>query len=257
MALRAKESHENAAKVGSSAVAGLHPYWSDTQKKPSVECRKWSDFFAVAMTAEYSILMSEVLRNVTNEADRNKALLNNLDHAVAERKCVSVMYLSLGYAARKTFMDKYPAANIAEISLQELMENCKATFDVKRNRTLDRFRFLSREQMPAETLEQFWHFLNGMTTECDFGGQTESLVHDIFILYLRNLAAQEKLCTEPRNSPKEALDFAIAFQEGSLREHKVERKAEPMYTVYKKKDCLRCGMEKNFTMDHLEVCRAK
>ena len=93
---------------------------------------------------------------------------------------------------------------------------CKETFDIKRNRTLDRFRFLSRKQMSATTLEQFWHSLNGLAAECDFGGQTESLVHDIFIINLKNSTVQEKLCTEPKTTPKEALEFAIAFEEGSL-----------------------------------------
>ena len=94
MALRDKEPHENSSKeTGSSAVAGLTHHWSDTQKKPNVEWRKWSDLFAVAMTAKYSIAISEVLKEVTKEADRNKALMNNLDHPVAERKCVSVLYL--------------------------------------------------------------------------------------------------------------------------------------------------------------------
>ena len=216
------------------------------------------------MTAKYSIAITEVLKEVTNEADRNKALMNNVDHSVAERKCVSVLYLSLGYAARKTFMDKYPAAKIAEISLKELMDNCKETFDTKRNRTLDRFRFLSRKQTQTETLEPFWHSLNGLAAKCDFGGQTESLVHDIFILNMRNPVVQERLCTEPKATPKEALEFAIAFEEGSLRqklygEAKIEIKIEPVCNVNnvnKRKDCLRCGME-NFTMDHLKVCRAK
>ena len=75
MALRAKEPHENATKDESSAVAGLSPYWNDGQKKPSVEWRKWSDLFAVAMIAKYSISIAEVLRDVTNEADR-KSLSN-------------------------------------------------------------------------------------------------------------------------------------------------------------------------------------
>ena len=116
MALRANESHESAAKDGSSAVAGLNPYWNDTQKKPSVERRKCSDLSAVAMAAKYSMSISEVLRTIANETDRNKALLNNLDHGVGERKCVSVLYLSLGYAARKTFRDKYPAVKLTEIA---------------------------------------------------------------------------------------------------------------------------------------------
>ena len=71
-----------------SAVAKLNPYWNDPHKKPSVKWKKWKHFFLVAMTANYSISTTEVLRH---EADRNKAVLNNLDDAVAERNCVSVV----------------------------------------------------------------------------------------------------------------------------------------------------------------------
>ena len=115
-------------------------------------------------------------------------------------------------------MDKYPNAKIAEISFKNLLNNCKDTFDTKRNHTLDRFRFLSRKQMQAESLEQFWHSLNGLAAECDFGTQTESLVHDIFILNMKSPTVQEKLCTEPKANPQEALAFAIAFEEGTIRQ---------------------------------------
>ena len=214
------------------------------------------------MTAKYSISIQEVLKIVTNEADRNKALLNNLEHPVAERKCVSVLYISLGTAAaRKTFTDKYPTKNVAEMTLAELLKNCKEIFITKRNRTLDRFRFLSRKQMPSGTLEQFRHSLNGIASECKFGAQTESLVHDIFILNMKNLAVQEKLCTEPKTNPKDALDFAIFYEEGTLRqklygESKITMKSEPVCAVAKKKDCLRFGAE-TFSMEHLKVCHAK
>ena len=53
-------------------------------------------------TAKYSIYIAEVRWTLTNEAERNKALLNNRDYSVAEHKCVSVLYLSLAVAARKT-----------------------------------------------------------------------------------------------------------------------------------------------------------
>ena len=72
--------------------------------------------------------------------------------------------------------------------------------------------------MPAELLEQIWDSPNGTAAECDFGGQTESLVNDIFYSNMRNPAVQEKLCTEPKNAPKEALEFAITFEEGSLQQ---------------------------------------
>ena len=203
---------------GTAAVAGLSPYWHDPHSKPSIEWEKWSDLFSVAMTAKHSRSTAEVLRRMTNETDRYKALLNNLDHAVAGCKCVSVLYLSLGVVARKTFMVKFPNAKIAEISLEELLKNCKDTFDTKRNSALDRFRFLSRKQMQTESLEQFWHSLKGLAAECDFGTQTESLVHDIFMENMKNQTVQEKLRTGPKATPQEALAFAIAFAEGTIRQ---------------------------------------
>ena len=94
--------------------------------------------------------------------------------------------------------DKHPIAKIYEITLQVLLDNSKSTFDTKRNRTLDRFRFLSRKQMPSGTLEQFWHSLKGMSSECDFGAQIEKFMHDILILNMKKQAVQEKhniMCT--------------------------------------------------------------
>ena len=122
MALQNTDPEDEKQKDGSAARAGLAPYWNDLQKKTNIEWKKWCDLFAVAMTAKYSISFAEVLRTVANENDRNKALLNNLDKTVAERKCVSVFFLSLGTAARKTFSDKYPSAKIAEITLEDLLK---------------------------------------------------------------------------------------------------------------------------------------
>ena len=90
---------------------------------------------------------------------------------------------------------------------------------------------------------------------------TESLVHDVFILNMKNQTVQEKLCTEPKTTPQEALAFAVALEEGTIRrklyeETKTRIKVKPVCAINKKKDCLRCGME-NFTMEHLKTCKAK
>ena len=50
-----------------------------------------------------------------------------------------------------------------------------------------------------------------------FGNQTEGLVHDFFVLNMSNKVVQKKLCTEPKKTPAEALQFAIAFEDGSDR----------------------------------------
>ena len=84
MALRKNDLEDRKSKDRSSVVSGLNPYWSDPQKKPNVERKSWSDFFAVAMTEEYLIYTTEVLKIIANGTDRNKSLLINLDHPVAE-----------------------------------------------------------------------------------------------------------------------------------------------------------------------------
>ena len=136
----------------------------------------------------------------------------------------------------------------------------------ERNRTLDRYRFFSRLQEPVESLFQFWHALNGLAALCDFGGISTTLVLDMFILHMSNKKVEEKLCTEPKE-PDQALEFAIAFDEGVKRQNAYETqlteppkttiKSEPVYAVEKSdpRKCYRCG-EANFTMDHVNFCMA-
>ena len=152
MALRATDHEVSSSKDEQSAISGLALYWQDADKKPKCEWRKWWDLFAVAMTAKFSITVQEVLRELTDETLRYKALLNGLTHPVAERKCKSVMFLSLGAVARKTLADKYQTMKLAETSFKGFPKSCEDTFNKERDRTLDRFRFLSRKQKSTELL---------------------------------------------------------------------------------------------------------
>ena len=172
--------------------------------------------FSVAMTAKHSIFTTEVLRRVANETDRNKPLLNNLDHAVAENECVGVLYLSLGAAARNTFTDKYPTVKVAENPLEDNNDKLQRNFRHKTEQNPDCFRFLSRTQVQAKSLEQFWFSLNVLAAECDFGTRTESLVQDIFILNKKTLEVQEEICTEPKATPQKALPLGKAFEERTI-----------------------------------------
>ena len=62
----------------------------------------------VAVNAKYSISVDELRRNVTEQTPRIAALINNLNEQAAERKLVSLVFLSLGTAARKSLTDKFP-----------------------------------------------------------------------------------------------------------------------------------------------------
>ena len=85
-----------------------------------------------------------------------------------------------------------------------------------------------------------------------------------FVLKMNNKQVQEKLCTEPKENPAEALQFAIAFEDGLKRQNSYgyisqepKIKEEPICAVStsKQRECWRCEAG-NFTLDDLSKCKA-
>ena len=90
-------------------------------------------------------------------------------------------------------------------------------------------------------MHQFWNIFNGSAANCDFGDQTQSLVYDIFIVNLSNKQVQEKLCNEPKENPLDALQFAVAYEDGLKRQRTlgnpgklVSVREEPVFAVTQK-----------------------
>ena len=185
MALRANSD----SSAGGSHISGLPLYWNEHSLQPVLEWDRWLELFKVACMAKHSISVEELTR--TSGGARDKALMGNMEEIPAQRKVVSVLYLALGQAARKTLTDKYPTATIATISLANLLTHCKDSFDRPRNQTLDRYKFLTRKQHEGETLQVFWNNLSGLAAHCNFAGLTESLVSDVFIVNMNNKAVQQ------------------------------------------------------------------
>ena len=155
------------------------------------------------MMAKHSISLSEL--SPTEGGERVASLMGGLSEEAVSLKDISILFLSIGQAARKTLLDKFPTTQTVTITLPVLLHQREQTFVVKRNRTLQRFRFFSRKQDNKESLQQFWNALNGFAAKCKLEGRTNSLVYDIFNLSMHNEAVQERLCTEPKDSPEEAL----------------------------------------------------
>ena len=83
---------------------------------------------------------------------------------------------------------------------------------------------------------------------------------------MSNKQVQEKRCTEAKDNPVDALQFAIAFEDGLKRQRtygyinqEPKIKEEPVCSVsgekQNKRECWRCGAA-NFTLDHLNRCEA-
>ena len=118
MTLRDLSTGGETETSGGSAVSGLPSFWDSADAAPKTEWEEWWDLFMTAANAKYSISVNEMLRTVTQQQQpRIAALINNLNDEAAERKIVSVLFLSLGSAATKSVTDKYPEMRVATESL--------------------------------------------------------------------------------------------------------------------------------------------
>ena len=125
---------------------------------------------------------------------------------------------------------------------------------------MDRHKVLNGKQRDNENLEHFWHALKGLAANCHFGTQTTGLVNDIFVSNMKNTLVQERLITVPKDNPQEALNFAIAFEQGAQQRKTIRVKTtnlkKTVFAVEKNKECYKCG-EKPFTMGRQKTCETR
>ena len=267
MALQASSSSSKTPSITNSVVTGLPSYWNDTAQPPTMEWDKWLDLFTVALLAKHSISLEEVERTPEQRNPRIRAQMRDLPGLSADRKVISLMFLSLGEAASKLLRDKFLDIVVWNLTVTQMKHHCTGCFTVERNRTLDRYKFLSRKQLPGESMQHYWHALNGLAAKCESAQITTTLVHDVFILNMNTKEIQNTLCIEPKENPDDALQYAISYEEGVKSQKslgkgmseppKMAVKSEPVFAVEQanNRECFRCG-EKGFTREHVNVCTA-
>ena len=134
MALKLNELQESAAKERSSASRGEAHFG---QMPRTIRALSGRNGVTLCRGHDRKIFHNNPrgAHSCCQRSGQKKALLNKLDNAVAQRKSVSVQYLSFGGLGEKIILDKYPAAKFSETSSTELVNNCKEAFVIKRNRT--------------------------------------------------------------------------------------------------------------------------
>ena len=100
MALRAKNSLSLSTTAMSNLV-GLPVYWHEANTTPTTDWDKWVDLFQVAVMAKFSISITELTRELTEQNQRVRTLLGDMDEDTANKKVVSVMYLPFTWGSRK------------------------------------------------------------------------------------------------------------------------------------------------------------
>ena len=146
----------------------------------------------------------------------------------ADMKVKSLIYLSLGAEACRTFHQRNPHTRIDRCTTNELVHELTLTFTRPRNTTFDRFQLFKAQQQPNESLETFYSRLREAGSHCRFEHLEEDIIKDLFISNMNNTAIQMDLLSEVR-TPQQVLIYAINRERGQANQQEILR-ANSTYT---------------------------
>ena len=79
MALRTENSSSlTLSTTAMSHLVGVPLYWHEANTTPTMDWNKWVDLFQVAVLAKFSISITELTREVTDQNPRVRALLGDM-----------------------------------------------------------------------------------------------------------------------------------------------------------------------------------
>ena len=158
--------------------------------------------------------------NECKTIERKGAMVDRIPWDEADTKVKSLIYLSLGAEARRTYHQKNPHTQIEKCTTNELVHELNITFTIPRNTTFDRFKFFKSMQQSHESLETFYSRLREAGALCKFKDLEEDLVKDLFISNMNNTSNQMDLLSEVR-TPQQVLNFAINRERGQANQQEI------------------------------------
>ena len=139
---------------------------------------------------------------------------------LCDRKCVSLLYLSIGTEGRRLLTQKFPHDNIYDLSTLKLWEMMEIAFIRPRNITFDRYVFFSRKQKKGEIVEQFYSILKELAENCDFENREEVIIRDIFITNMLDDDIQRELLRDTVD-PERAHSIAVNMEMGHQNQQRI------------------------------------
>ena len=101
--------------------------------------------------------------------------------AQADRKTVSMLYLSLGTEGRRIVCSRNPHLKMDSLTTAELWTIMESAFIRQRNITFDRYVLLTTKQTRGESIEHFFGKLKELSENCDLGVK-KILLSEIYLL---------------------------------------------------------------------------
>ena len=142
--------------------------------------------------------------------------------SLADRKTVSLLYLSIGIEGRRILICKSPHIMIDTLTTVYFWKIVEEAFIRPRNITFDRHVFLITKQLRGETVEHFYGKLKELAENCDFENKEETLIPDVFITNLIDPEIQKELLKQTVE-PRQALQLAINMELGMRYQHQIQQ----------------------------------
>ena len=133
--------------------------------------------------------------------------------AQADRKTVSMLYLSLGTEGRRIVCSRNPHLKMDSLTTAELWTIMESAFIRQRNIIFDRYVLLTTKQTRGESIEHFFGKLKELSENCELGSQEDTLIRDLFIANMLDPEIQRELLRETLE-PAQALRLAINMELG-------------------------------------------
>ena len=142
--------------------------------------------------------------------------------AQADRKTVSILYISLGTEGRRIICSRNPHLKMDILTTAELWNIMEATFIRQRNITFDRCMLLTTKQSKGESI---FGKLKELSENCELGSQEDTLIRDLFIANMQDPEIQRELLRETLE-PSQALRLVINMELGQRNQLQI-RDSQP------------------------------
>ena len=128
-----------------------------------------------------------------------------------ERKVKFFLYL-IGSKGREIYETMQFQTEEKDRTLDELIKSFGDYCDPKKNETVERHKFFTRNQEPGETFDKYLTELRLLEKTCDFGTLADSLLRDRIVCGLSSSNLRERLLREPNLNLKQCIDICRASE---------------------------------------------
>ena len=224
-------------------------------------CSKQTSNFDInsAQRVRLTIVSSNLAARKYNSNVTSLKFNHQYSKAQADRKTVSMLYLSLGTEGRRIVCSQNPHLKMDSLSTAELWTIMEAAFIRQRNITFDRYVLLTTKQTRGESIEHFFGKLKELSENCELGSQEDTLIRDLFIANMLDPEIQRELLRETIE-PAQALRLAINMELGQRNQLQITNsKSAPQINAVIPQRSFRPPNQRpttsSFTRSPNELCR--